>query len=522
MKTLLKNGEIYDGSGEKPFNGDVLVENERILEVGVGVKSEADRTIDCSGLCIAPGFIDAHTHNDFFIEKSDSERFFSPFIRQGITTQISGNCGFSSFGVAENSPHKEKIGNALFHAENPGSFAHFVENTRNRLHLNIAPLIGHGSVRTGVNGSIPSPLTPAGLDEMLHQVREAMQAGAIGGSIGLVYEPGMYAPRAELVAFAKEIAKYNGILTTHPRANSKIALAYRPIFTKPHIEIALNELTEIKHESGVKLHYSHLIHIGEATWRCCDRILSILHSHGITYDIYAFCHGATVITVILPPWYLSLSQKKRSSKFVQVRLKLLIHVASKLLGLGFDDMVVADIAEKHKAYLGKTIAELAKSKGLSDIDMYIKLVELSDGSARIRVRKYNNEEIVRKLMQDDLSMFMTDAWIEDSGIQNQTAFQGIPYFLVRAREMGMPLESAIHKMTGKTAERFCLPSRGLLKAGNFADITVFDYSNMSVNLEVPNSTPKGIKYVLINGNVVIDDEVYTPMTCGQMVLKNNL
>jgi len=186
VKILLKNGEIYDGSGAKPFMGDVLVENERILEFGVGIKSEADRIIDCSGLCIAPGFIDAHTHNDFFVEKCGAERFFSPFIRQGITTQISGNCGFSPFGVAENSPHKGKIGNSLFHAENPGSFGQFVDNTRNRLHLNIAPLIGHGSVRTGIDGGTSSPLTPANLDKMLQHVREAMEAGAIGGSIGLV------------------------------------------------------------------------------------------------------------------------------------------------------------------------------------------------------------------------------------------------------------------------------------------------------------------------------------------------
>jgi len=519
MKILLKNGKIYDGSGALPFSGDVLIESDKIIKLGANIASEVDRVIDCSGLCITPGFIDAHTHNDFFIERSDSEQFFAPFVKQGITTQTTGNCGFSPFGVAENSPHKSKIGNSLFHAENPGSFKNFVGNTRNRLHLNIAPLIGHGSIRTGINGGTSSPLSPSDLDKMLHHVREAMEAGAIGGSFGLEYEPGMYAPRAELIAFAKEIAKYNGILTAHSRANSKIALAYRPIFTKPHIEIALKELIEIVDESKVKFHYSHLIHVGEETWKCYDQILSMLHSHEITYDIFAFCHGASVITIILPPWYLSLPKKKRSSKLVQPRLKFMIHTASKLLGLGFDDMIVADIGEEYKTYLGKTIAESAKSEGLSDIDMYIKLVEISDGKARIYIHKYNNDNIVLKLMQDDLSMFMTDAWIEESGIQNQTAFQGMPYFLVRGREMGMPLEHTIHKMTGKTAERFCLPSRGLLKVGNFADITVFDYEKVNVNLEDPTSTPSGIKYVLINGNMVVDDEVYKPQTCGQMILK---
>jgi len=97
MKTLLKNGTIYDGSGTKTFSGDVLVENEQIIEIGANITSKAERIIDCTGLCIAPGFIDAHTHNDFFIERDDSERFFAPFVKQGITTQTTGNCGFSPF-----------------------------------------------------------------------------------------------------------------------------------------------------------------------------------------------------------------------------------------------------------------------------------------------------------------------------------------------------------------------------------------------------------------------------------------
>jgi len=519
MKILLKNGIVYDGTGQPGFIGDVLIDNERIAEVGRDIRGEADRIIDCTGLCIAPGFIDAHSHNDFYIERDHAERYFSPFIKQGITTQITGNCGFSPFGVAEESGHKDKVGGGLFCAEDPGSFDRFLRAAQGRLHVNIAPLIGHGTVRIGISGNDPAPFTGAQIETLLRHVGETMEAGAFGGSLGLMYEPGMYAGREELIAFAGEIAKYDGVLTVHPRACSKIALGYRPIFTRPHIELALDEVAGIAKETGVKLHYSHLIHVGKATWKYCDRLLKKMHDLGITYDLYAFCHGASVITVILPPWYLAMDPERRKSKSVQFRLKVMIHIARKLLGLDFDNFVIADMGETYSAYRGKNIAELASAEGLSKIDMYIKLVELSNGQARIFIGNYNNEEIIRKLMQDGLSMFMTDAWIEESGVQNHASFQCFPYFLIKAREANLPLETMIHKMSGKTAERFGLPARGILKAGNYADITVFDLDDLTVDLEMPDATPKGIEHVLVNGNLVVDCGKYSPLACGQMILK---
>ena len=519
MKTLLKNGNIYDGTGQTAFVGDVLIDGDKIIEISTEINSDANKIIDCTGLCVAPGFIDAHSHNDFFVEKENSEKYFAPFIKQGITTQIVGNCGLSPYGIAENSQYKELVGGGIFSAKNPGSFKSFVQSSKNRLHVNIAPLIGHVTIRAGISGNSTEQLTKEQMNELRNHVNEAMDAGAFGGSLGLMYEPGLYADEVELVAFAKEIAKHDGILTVHPRACSKISLSYRPVFTKPHIQIAFDEVTNIAKKAGVKLHYSHLICVGKSTWNSTDWLLEKMQKLGVTYDLYSLCYGASVITVVLPPWYMGLSVKERKSKFVQFKLKLLINITRKLLGIDFDDFIIADIDDEYKNYLGKNIAEIAKNEGLSKTDMYIKLVELSNGKARVFIGKYNNEEIVKKLMKDDLSMFMTDAWIEDSGIQNQAAFLGLPYFLVRARDMGLPLEAMIHKMSGKTAKRFGLPLRGELKVGNFADVTVFDYDKLSVDFETPDSSPKGIKHVLINGNVVIDDGAYTPQKFGHVVLK---
>ena len=224
MKTLLKNGTIVDGSGGKPYVSDVLIENDKITKIAKDIDAADAEVIDCTGLTVAPGFIDAHSHNDFFYDYDDAERFYEPFIRQGITTQITGNCGFSPFGVDKNTKYKDKVGGGLFHAKNPGSFKDFVKNAEGKLYVNIVPLIGHGTTRISISGFDAKPLTKEQIDEEMKLVDEAMENGAFGGSFGFMYEPGMYSKTDELVAFAKELQKYDGILTIHPRAESKVAM----------------------------------------------------------------------------------------------------------------------------------------------------------------------------------------------------------------------------------------------------------------------------------------------------------
>ena len=159
MRTLFKNGEIYDGTGGKPYIGDVLIEDDVIVQVGESITAEADRVVDLSGLQICPGFIDAHSHNDFFYDREDAEKYYKPFIEQGITTQITGNCSFSPFGADSDTPYRDKLGGGLFDALHPGSFAEFKARAEGRLFVNLAPLIGQGTVRAGIAGYDPAPFT---------------------------------------------------------------------------------------------------------------------------------------------------------------------------------------------------------------------------------------------------------------------------------------------------------------------------------------------------------------------------
>ena len=523
MTILLKDGLVYDGTQSPPRKADVLLEGERISKVADSIEQPADRVIDCRGLAITPGWIDAHSHNDFFYDLEGGEAYYKPFLEQGITTQITGNCGFSVFGVAEDSPHRAQVGAGLFRAKQAGSFAAFRDAAAGKMPVNIVPLIGHGTARISVSGLSPRKLTDAELDSELALVAEAMRGGAFGGSFGFMYEPGMYAPKDELVAFAKKIAEYGGILTVHPRANSSVALGY-PLISRPHIEIALDEVIDIMRASGVKVEYSHLIFVGQSSWKCLEKMLRKFYAAraeglDIGYDNYSMTYGASVITVICPPWYMALPKEKRNTPLNRFKLRLIIDITRKALGIGYEDLVIAYIADHLPQYEGRTVAEIAREANMDPLDMYLKLVELSGGEGRIYLGKYYNEAILRRLMEDDLSLLMTDAWVERKGRQNAAAYQGFPHFLLLARQWGIPMEQVIHKMTQATAQRFGISERGSIQEGFYADVTILDPEALAVNLDVPHSKPGGIRYVLVNGVPAVDAGTYSPQDAGQVLRK---
>jgi len=524
MQALFQNGFLVDGSGGKPRRGDLLIADGRISRVGGTIGGSFDRVLDCTGLFVCPGLIDAHSHNDFFYDRENAARFYRPFVEQGIATQVTGNCSFSPFGVEPDTPYADKVGGGLFHAVQPGSFAAFKERARGNLYLNMAPLIGHGTARVSISGYDPAPLSAEQLARELRLVDEAMEGGAFGGSFGFMYEPGMYAGREELYAFASEIAKYDGIVTVHPRACSKVALGYPLLFSRPHIELAFDEVVDIMTHANCRMEYSHLIFTGTSSWPSCEPMLKKFHAYNdkgckIAYDNYSFTYGASVITLAMPPWYLALSPEERRKPATLRKLRLVIWATKKLLGLDFSDFTIAYISDDHKEYEGRLISDCAREEGLSDFEMYLKLVELSRAQGRIYVGKYYNDALVRRLMEDDLSVFMTDAWVEEAGTQNGAAFQCFPYFFVRAREYGIPVENVVRKMTGATADRFRIPDRGYLREGYAADLTVLDFEGMRVDLKKPDFKPEGIRHVYINGLPAVLDGQFTGERAGQVLLK---
>ena len=517
MRTLLKSGKIVDGTGGDPYIADLLIEDARIKEIASNISTEADRIIDCEGLVVTPGFIDIHSHNDWYAARNSNDKFFIPFLEQGITTQVTGNCGFSPFGYDPNTQYRSMLGSGLFTLgdikEDTSSLSAFSRAIKN-LPVNMVPLYGHMSGRIGICGYDSRPLSEDELKHFDEIMERALNDGAAGISFGLMYVPDRYAPYEELKRAAAIAAKHGKILTIHGRANSAVSTSYSPpVGGRAHNLRALDEMERLARETGAKIQHSHLIFVGEKSWKTVDETLikiKKLNEEGLSlkYDSYSLTYGASIITVVLPPWFLAMPKKKRESRLSRLRLSFEIGLTKKVLGFNFGDIVITWIAKGHEALIGKTVTEIAKEWDVSELDAYIRLVELSEGKGRVLMHKYLTDDILLKLMRDENCLFMTDAWVEEAGMQNPACAICFPQFLKIARENGISLQRMIYRMTGMAAERFSIEERGVLKAGYFADISIFDERKIGPGASF-EGRPNGINYVIVNGNVAVEGGVFT-------------
>ena len=515
MTILLKNARIYDGTGMDPFTGDVLVQDDRIISVGENLAAQADETIDLQGLSLAPGFIDAHSHNDWFAMKHDPLPYFDPFIRQGITTFVAGNCGLSAVGFDKATPHVDLIGGGLFFHKDTtgphGELADYFSAVDGHMPCNMAVLAGHCTARAAASGSVNRPLTDEEETNMLSMLETALQQGAAGISLGLMYDPGLYAQKEELKKVAALCAKYDRPLTVHPRANSAVSMSYPELLGRSHLLRAFDELVEVAQETRVKLHYSHAIFVGRNSFKDKDELLAMinkLRDQGIDvmFDIYNETLGVSVITVILPAWYQAMTPEERRKPINRLKLSVLVYASSLLLGFGFKDIQIAYIGPGYEQYEGKSVHDIAKAEGLSDLNAYLMLCEKSNFKGRVNMGPYSTPEIIHDFEHNDLCLYMTDAWVEDHGIQNPAIYDCFPKFLRDALlGQGDTLARTIWKMTGATAQRFQLKDRGYVKSGCHADLVVF--SEDAIRTATPDQEkPFGIEKVFINGKMVLNGE----------------
>ena len=510
---LFKSGLIYDGTGSAPFYGDILVENDKILKVAESIQPEDGwEVIDLTGLSVSSGFIDAHSHNDWFAIKKQPQKYFEPFIRQGITSFITGNCGLSAVGFDADTQHTDKVGGGLFSfQETTGvypSVSEFFSAIDRNTPCNIAVLAGHCTARASVSGYENRALTVQERSQMLDIMEKALQEGACGLSLGLMYEPGIYADIEELKEVARLCEKYDRPMTVHPRACSAVSMTY-PLLGRPHLLRALDELVEIARGTNMKLHYSHAIFVGRRSFRCKDELMKILHdlkAQGVDmgFDIYSELLGVSVITVVLPAWYQALTPAQKRHWFNKLKLRILIDATIVLLGFGWDDIQIAYIGPGYEQYEGKSVAQIAKEMGKSCLDAYLDLCEMSDFKGRVNMGPYSTPEIVSELSKDESCLYMTDAWVEDHGVQNPAIYDCFPKFLKFSLcGTGDTMPNTIRKMTGAVADRFSIKQRGYIKPGYFADLTVFDETRLRDG-KPDQECAFGIEKVYINGISVLD------------------
>ena len=528
MRTLLKNGLIYDGTTADPAIGDILIDGDRIARIAPEISDAADAVYDLRGKSVAPGFIDVHSHNDWFAIHKNPQPYFEPFIRQGITSFVTGNCGLSAIGFEDGTPNVAQMGGGLFgyRGQTTGVYpdaARFFDAVDGKVPCNIAVLAGHCSARASVTGAESRKLTAQEEARMLSILEENLKMGAAGISLGLMYSPGIFADEEELRKVAALCEKYDKPLTVHPRAESKTSTSYPELLGRSHLLRAMDELARIAKGTRLKLQFSHLIFVGRGSFGDKDEAIQIinrLREEGVQaqFDIYNEKKGVSVITVILPAWYRGMTDAQRQKPWNRLRLAALVFAAVKLLGFGFNDIEVAYIGPGYEHYEGKTVHQLAREHHMSDLKMYLKLCRESDYQGRVNMGPYTTDEIIHEFEKNDLCLYMTDAWVEDHGVQNPAIYDCFPKFLRDSLlGLGDTMPNTIHRMTGASAERFGIRDRGYLREGGYADVAIFDETALK------NATPDqahsfGIETVFVNGEALLKDGKIQPdAKCGRAI-----
>jgi N-acyl-D-amino-acid deacylase len=535
---LIKNGLILDGTGREGFAGHVMVAGDKIESVipadtpaGIDVAATgADTIIDAAGLAVAPGFIDCHSHFDWILPLPHHQNFLFPMVEQGITTVVAGNCGFSPAPVTSESKGRlSTISETLLDeplAYEWRSMAQFLEylESGSGLLFNLAQLVGHGALHLAATGDYTRKPASDELAAMLGMTVEALNEGSIGLSFGLMYPPGLFSDRKELLALAQVAADKGRILTVHKRALSRYSGAYPliPFFDRAHNLKALDEILSIAHEAGVRLQISHLIFAGKKSWTTAEKAVSRIEkakTRGleVMFDIYPHFCGNSNLAVFLPPWFIrNLDDNLQSPRAIK-RLRFELGLARYLLGFDMADIQIMQAGyPAGEKYNGRNIVEIARQEGTDPVGAMLKIIKESNARALQLTYGYSgddaHEQLIEKLMAHELCLFETDTILKSSGFANPASYGAFPRILGRfTRDKNIiELGEAVSKMSGRTARWMGIGQRGEIIPGNYADIVIFNPDIIADNTTVRATArrPGGIEKVFINGEMVVEDGRY--------------
>ncbi|MCP3316296.1 D-aminoacylase [Clostridioides difficile] len=527
MRTLIKHGLIVDGNKTPAYEGDILIENEKILKISQDLNEEADKVIDAKGRVICPGFIDTHSHSDLVI-------LVNPYnevkIRQGITTEVLGQDGISMAPLPQEHISSWRKNLAGLDGESDEIDWKY-ETTENYLKmmdyngvgLNETYLVPHGNVRMEAMGLEDRPATKEEIQKMCEITERELKAGAIGLSTGLIYIPCAYSLTEEIIEMCKVVAKYDGVFVVHQRSEADTILT------------SMEEIIEIGKQSGVKVHFSHFKVCGKANWKYIPQVIELLEKaekEGIrvSFDQYPYAAGSTMLGVVLPPWAHSGGTDKLIERLSDEneRVKMKKDIANGIEGwdnfiefAGIDQIFVTSVkTEKNKDTIGKSLLEIGKMRGKDPLDATFDLLKEEENAVGM-VDFYGLEEHIIGFMKRDEQNVCTDGLL--AGKPHPRAYGSFPKILGRyVRELNvLTIEEAVYKMTKKAATSFSIKDRGELKEGYFADIVIFDKDTVSGCDDFINSMqyPTGIDYVIINGNCVVEEGKYNKIKAGK-VLKN--
>lgn len=493
---VIINGRIVDGTGNPWFNGSVAIRDGRIAAVGRFDQTKAKQVIDAKGQIVAPGFIDVHAHTEDIYEYPQAENF----IRMGVTTLITGNCGTS--------------------VTNVGDFLDRIK--KDPLAINISTLIGHNSVRSRVMELENRAPTAEEQQKMNELIERGMREGAVGFATGLIYVPGTYSETPEVVELAKAASKYGGIYASHIRDEGT------------GVVDAINEAIGIGEAARMPVQISHFKISAKSLWGKSPMTLDLVadarrRGLNVTIDQYAYPASSTSLDARLPTWAIAGGREEGKKRIgvPETREKIRESMKRGLAERGFADYAFAYVANyrTNPELNGKNIAQITKAVRNSDSldDQIDQIFEMYNAGGAQMVYQVMSEEDVQTIMKAPFTMFASDSGVRQfgSGVPHPRGYGNNARFLGRyVREMKiLGLEDAIRKMTSLPANTFGFRDRGQIREGFVADIVIIDDKTVGdkATFENPHQYAVGFSNVIVNGKVVFDGTKMTGTMSGQSI-----
>jgi N-acyl-D-aspartate/D-glutamate deacylase len=532
--TLIKEGILIDGTGNPPYRADMGISGGKISCIQSRIDQPAKRIIPATGMAVSPGFIDVHSHDDFYL-------LFRPTcdekVLQGVTTTVVGNCGFSAAPVG--GPHAAELMDGLrsfgaYHIpEKLRNFSSF-ENYLQILEtvgpgINVLPLVGHNTIRIAVMGMDKRPPTDRELKEMKARVARAMEEGAFGFSTGLIYTPGTYTQTDEIIDLTRVAASFGGIYTSHLRSEGDGIIA------------ALTEALRIGEETGVSVQVSHHKVGGRRNWGRSTETLGIISAANarglrVTCDQYPYHAASTILITVLPPHLLAGGPEETSKKLKdpKIREKAIAEIEDDdqkepwenlIQAAGFEGIIISS-SPKHPQYIGKSLTAIAQQEGKNPYEVVFDLA-VEEGWSTGMIIFSMAEEDIERIMEFPFTMFGSDGVPNFGGSRVHPRFAGtFPRVLsryVRERRI-LGLEEAVRKMTSLPARTFQLDRKGILKEGWDADLVIFDPQRVAdkATFEAPQEKPEGIPYVFVNGRIIVDQGRVTGEPAGAVLRRKRI
>lgn len=518
MATTLVGGTIVDGTGAPGRQGNVVIEGDRIAEVGdVAVTGER---IDVRGLVVSPGFIDTHSHCDLVCI---ADRQVAPKLRQGITTDLLGQDGLSEAPIKAEDVDRWRTHLAGLN-DDPQldwtwrSYGEYFDRVDGAA-INMAGMVGHGTVRLHVMGMDDRPPSERELTAIQALVDTAIQEGACGFSTGLIYSPCVYSDTEELIEIGKVVRRHDSFMVYHMR------------FEGQRVLDGMDEVFRIARESGAACHISHFKARGKLAWGKAPAMSAAVdraRAEGldITADQYPYTAGSTMLGALLPPWCHARGIEGLNAYLRDESIKGRIRAEiergrddweSSIAASGWDSIMISGVkTEANQWVVGKRIPEIAAGWALDNYQAMVRLL-LDEQHAVSMILFMMDEDDVRHLLVQPWLIHCTDGLM--GGEPHPRTYGTYPKILGRyVREDGlMPLEEAIRKMTSLPAWRLGMPDRGVLRDGAFADITIFNPETVidRSTFEDPRQFPVGIEHVFVNGVPAVRDGRETGNLAGR-------